>query len=72
MIAGLWPWSWTARYPNRPAAGLTLDGGTPEELAEAELNGRQIRNLTRLARIVHPGGEVTLSQMRAVLGHGCA
>lgn len=54
------------------AAGLTLTDGTPEELAEAELNGRQIRNLTRLARIVHPGGEVTLDQMRAVLRHGCA
>ncbi len=54
------------------AAGLTLVGGTAEELAEAELNGRQIRNLTRLARIVHPGGEVTLEQMRAVLGYGCA
>ncbi len=53
------------------AAGLTLVGGTAEELAEAELNGRQIRNLTRLARIVHPGGEVTLEQMRAVLGYGC-
>jgi SpoVK/Ycf46/Vps4 family AAA+-type ATPase len=54
------------------AAGLSLVGGTAEELAEAELNGRQIRNLTRLARIVHPGGEVTLEQMRAVLGYGCA
>jgi hypothetical protein len=54
------------------AAALTLTGGTPEELAEADLNGRQIRNLTRLARIVHPGGEVTLEQMRAVLGYGCA
>ena len=54
------------------AAGLTLIGGTHEDLAEAELNGRQIRNLTRLARIVHPGGEVSLEQMRAVLVFGCA
>jgi hypothetical protein len=54
------------------AAGLTLAGGTAEDLAEAELNGRQIRNLTRLARIVHPDGAVTLDQMRAVLGYGCA
>jgi hypothetical protein len=54
------------------SAGLTLVGGTAEELAEAELNGRQIRNLTRLARIVHPGAEVTLEQMRAVLDYGCA
>ena len=54
------------------AAGLTLAGGTAEELAEADLNGRQIRNSTRLARIIHPGGEVSLDQMRAVLGFGCA
>jgi hypothetical protein len=54
------------------AADLTLLGGTAEELAEAELNGRQIRNLTRLARIIHPEGEVTLEQMREVLGYGCA
>ena len=54
------------------AAGLTLAGGSAAELAEAELNGRQIRNLTRLARIIHPDGEVTLAQMRAVLGYGCA
>ncbi len=50
------------------AAGLTLTAGTAEELAEAELNGRRIRNLTRLARIVHADGEVTLEQMREVLG----
>lgn len=54
------------------AAGLSLTGGTAKELAEAELNGRQIRNLTRLARIIYPGGEVTLKQMRAVLAYGCA
>ena len=53
-------------------AGLTLTEGSEDELAEAELNGRQIRNLTRLARIIHPGREVTLEQMRAVLKYGCA
>jgi hypothetical protein len=42
------------------------------ELAEAVLNGRQIRNLTRLARILHPGGTVTLAHMRNVLRYGCA
>ena len=36
------------------------------------LNGRQIRNLTRLARILHPDGTVTLDQMRHVLRYGCA
>jgi hypothetical protein len=54
------------------AAGLTLGEGTVEELAEAVLNGRQIRNLTRLARILHPAGRVTLAEMRAVLSYGSA
>jgi hypothetical protein len=54
------------------AAGLTLTDGTVEELAEAGTNGRQIRNLTRLAKILHPDGLVTLGQMRAVLQYGCA
>jgi hypothetical protein len=53
------------------AAGLTLTAGTAEDLAEAAVNGRQIRNLTRLARILYPAGQVTLEQMRAVLRHGC-
>jgi hypothetical protein len=54
------------------SAGLTLVEGTVEELAEGNINGRQIRNLTRLAKILHPSGQVTLEQMRAVLGYGCA
>jgi SpoVK/Ycf46/Vps4 family AAA+-type ATPase len=54
------------------AAGLTLAEGSVEELAEADINGRQIRNLTRLAKILHPEGIVTLPHMRAVLGYGCA
>jgi hypothetical protein len=29
-------------------------------------------NLTRLAKILHPAGEVTLAQMRDVLRYGCA
>jgi hypothetical protein len=53
------------------SAGLTLAGGTVDELAEVVLNGRQIRNLTRLAKILHPGGGVTLEQMRGVLRYGC-
>jgi hypothetical protein len=53
-------------------AGMVLTEGTTEELAEAQINGRQIRNLTRLARILHPEGRVTLEQMRGVLRYGCA
>jgi SpoVK/Ycf46/Vps4 family AAA+-type ATPase len=49
------------------AAGLTLAEGSMDELAEPELDGRQIRNLTRLAKILHTEGEVTLEQMRAML-----
>jgi hypothetical protein len=36
------------------------------------VNGRQIRNLTRLAKILHPDGQATLAQMRAVLCHSPA
>jgi hypothetical protein len=53
------------------SAGLALTEGTVEQVAETALNGRQIRNLTRLAKILHPGGRVTLEQMRAVLRYGC-
>ncbi len=53
-------------------ANLTLTGGSIEELAEADINGRQIRNLTRLAKILYPEGQVTLAQMRDVLRYGCA
>jgi hypothetical protein len=54
------------------SAGLELAEGTVEELAAANINGRQIRNLTRLAKILYPGGRVTLEQMRGVLRYGCA
>jgi hypothetical protein len=54
------------------AAGLILVDSTPEDLAEAVVNGRQIRNLTRLAKILFPAGNVTLEQMRAVLRYGSA
>jgi hypothetical protein len=53
------------------SAEMTLTEGTVDELAETELNGRQIRNLTRLARILHPDGRVNLAQMRSVLGYSC-
>jgi hypothetical protein len=54
------------------SAGLTLTEGTVAELAESAFNGRQIRNLTRLAKILYPSGLVTLEQMRGVLRYGCA
>lgn len=54
------------------AAGLKLAEGSVAELAETTVNGRQIRNLTRLARILYPDGQVTLEQMRGVLRYGCA
>ncbi|CAN5899084.1 hypothetical protein BH23PLA1_BH23PLA1_08530 [soil metagenome] len=54
------------------AAGLTITDGSVEDLAASDLNGRQIRNLTRLAKILHPEGQVNLEQMRAVLRYGCA
>jgi hypothetical protein len=60
---------WTTMFD---AAGLTMTEGSVGELAEAVLNGRQIRNLTRLAKILHPAGTVTLDQMRNVLRYGCA
>jgi hypothetical protein len=52
------------------AAGLTLVEGTIEELAAEATNGRQIRNLTRLAKILHRSGLVTLAEMRDVLRYG--
>jgi SpoVK/Ycf46/Vps4 family AAA+-type ATPase len=54
------------------SADLTMVEGGVSELAEAVLNGRQIRNLTRLAKILHPAGTVTLDEMRHVLRYGCA
>jgi hypothetical protein len=54
------------------SAGMTLTAGTVEELAEAPVNGRQIRNLTRLAKILYPAGHVTLEQMRAIFRYAGA
>jgi len=53
------------------SAGMTLIEGTIEQLAESQTNGRQIRNLTRLGRILYPNGQVTLEQMRGVIRYGC-
>ena len=53
------------------AAGLELISGTFEELAEHDVNGRQIRNLVRLVRILKPERRVTLDEMRDALSFGC-
>jgi len=39
-------------------------------LADRKLNGRQIRNLTRLAKILFPAGQLTLDNMHEVLQFG--
>lgn len=52
------------------AAGLRLTEGRFDELAETKINGRQIRNLTRLAKILHPQGELSLDDIRNVLTYG--
>jgi hypothetical protein len=52
-------------------AGVEIVDGTVADLAEAVINGRQIRNLTRLARVLYPEGKVTLEGMQAVLRYGC-
>lgn len=51
-------------------AGLTLAKDGFEQLAEVEVNGRQIRNYTRLIRIVHPQGNVTIEQIKQLLRYG--
>jgi hypothetical protein len=55
------------------AAGLRLagPGDAFAALAEPAINGRQIRNLVRLARILHPDGTVTVPQMLDILEYGC-
>jgi AAA+ superfamily predicted ATPase len=52
------------------SAGLTLAEGSFEDLAESAMNGRQIRNMVRLAKILHPDGTITLGQMLQVLKYG--
>lgn len=54
------------------AAGMRLDQEALPIVAGWELNGRQIRNLTRLARILYPEGELTLARMEEVLRFGAA
>jgi hypothetical protein len=53
------------------AAGMELQGHDFKLLAAESVNGRQIRNLVRLARILHPLRNVTVDQMLAILEYGC-
>jgi len=54
------------------SAGLMLAEGSYADLAEPEMNGRQIRNMARLAKILHPDGTITLGQMLQVLKYGAS
>ena len=53
------------------AAELKLVDGSFKQLAETNMNGRQIRNMTRLAKILHPDGALTLDDLQGVLEYGC-
>jgi hypothetical protein len=52
------------------AADLELTGNFFDQLATTSVNGRQIRNLTRLAKILHPEGPICLEEMQKVLALG--
>lgn len=52
-------------------AGLQLAGCTFTDLARLDLNGRQIRNLTRLAKILNPNQAVNRPAIQEVLRFGC-
>lgn len=52
------------------AAGLTLVGGDFERLARTKINGRQVRNYVRLAKILYPDGQVTGEQMETLFAYG--
>jgi hypothetical protein len=49
-------------------AGITYNGDF-ETLTDKEFNGRVIRNLVRLAKIMQPSGQLTEEDMRDVLPH---
>jgi SpoVK/Ycf46/Vps4 family AAA+-type ATPase len=52
-------------------AGLQLEGCTFGTLGKLDLNGRQIRNLTRLVKILNPDGIVTRPALLESLHFGC-
>ncbi|MDP6443108.1 MAG: ATP-binding protein [Pirellulaceae bacterium] len=49
------------------SAELALSDGELLDLADTPLNGRQIRNLSRLAKILHPAGQIRIEEMRDLL-----
>lgn len=53
------------------AAGLKLVDEKFDDLAAHPINGRQIRNLARLARILHPDRTITVAQVGELLKYGC-
>ncbi len=59
---------WRAMFA---AAGLRLSAGEFDDLAMEEMNGRQIRNLVRLTRIMHPSRDVTAAEVRHLMKYGC-
>jgi hypothetical protein len=54
------------------AAGLQGEPGLCDALADRNLNGRQIRNLTRLAKILHHGKVLGPGEMEEVFRYGVA
>src|SRR5207253_1312786 len=52
-------------------AGLRLEGLSFDELGKLDINGRLIRNLTRLAKILFPDGMLTRERMNEALRFGC-
>jgi hypothetical protein len=55
------------------AAGLSLASGSFESLAKlSPVNGRQIRNLVRLTRILHPNGTVSVDDVAHLHRYGSA
>jgi SpoVK/Ycf46/Vps4 family AAA+-type ATPase len=53
------------------AAGLSLREGTFADLASHDMNGRQIRNLVRLTRIMHPDRAVSAAEVEHLMKFGC-
>jgi len=49
------------------AAAVRLTTGSFADLGVAEVNGRQIRNLVRLARILHPDGKVSIDEVLTLI-----
>lgn len=42
-----------------------------KDVKELQINGRQVRNVCRLARVIYPQGKVTLDQLKAVIKLSC-